>query len=193
MSRYNYFSTLERLGDAQLRTSTLLKSELCSEHRRSLSEISDINRQANSLCSEIDSVLFSDSSTPISKASISRCAHGLSSVIGAAFEVAMLTGCRDRISGSSALCDEMSVCSEIAEHIYGAVLCLGKTNSRNALPDTYACRLCLNKGRGVHSAFASRLLNSRTDQSALILGIEHYRRREAQLYDMLIETLLERA
>lgn len=193
MSKYNYFLSLERLADAQLRASRLLKSEFCGEVRKSLSDISDINRQSNSLCSEVDAALFSEFLPPIDRVSISACAHGLNRITGAAFELAMLTGCADRISRRSALCDEMSVCASLAELIYEAVGYFEKLNSHSSLPDTYAFRLCLNKGRGVHSGFATRLSFSdvRSDQSPLILGIEHYRRTEAEVYDTVIESILE--
>jgi hypothetical protein len=192
MPKYDYLSSLTKLADAQMRVSVILKSELCNDKGESVSEISDINRQSNSLCAEIDAALFDEFLPPIERVSISACAHGLSEIVGTAFELSMLVGAADRASRRSVICEEMSICTELSEKIYGTVSFLCKKNPRAVLPDTYAFRLCLNKGRGVHSTFALRasLSDSRRDQSALILGIEHYRRTLARVYDKIIEAIL---
>lgn len=192
MSKYDYLSSLTRLADAQMRVSLMLKNELCNDKGESVSGISDLNRQSNSLCAEIDSALFDEFLPPIERVSISECAHGLNEIIGAAFELSSFLGAAERVSRRSAICEEMSVCAELAEMIYVAAVFLAQKNSRAALPDTYAFRLCLNKGRGVHSTFAARtsFSDTRRDLGALINAIEYYRRTMARVYDKIIEAIL---
>ena len=144
------------------------------------------------LCSEIDAALFDEFLPPVDRVSISACAHALNSAVGAAFELSPLAGASSGVSRRSAICEEMSVCVELAGKIADAVGALTQKNSRTALPDTYAFCLCLNKGRGVHFTFSSRVTfsDSRREQNALMAGIEHYRRTMAYAYDKIIEAIL---
>ncbi len=193
MSKYDYFSSLLRLGELQKRVAILLMEGICEGACKSVSEISDLNRESNLICAEIDAALFDEFLPPIERVSISSCAHALNEVVGAAFEVSSVALSASGASRRSAICEEASVCCELAAMTEGAVCTLAKKNSRSALPDTYAFRLCLNKGRGVHSTFCSRVSfsDARREQGALIMGIEYYRRTMAHAYDEIIEAILE--
>ena len=74
MSKYDYFSSLLQLGEIQGRIAVLLAGDVCEGAGKSVNEISDLNRQSNLLCAEIDAALFDEFLPPIDRASISSCA-----------------------------------------------------------------------------------------------------------------------